>query len=1119
MRYTISVLFLTIILAACGFSFYSAYSEVKEEAIVQLNERQITHAGQAARSIQDFFENYLYQLKQLAANEHIVEMDDQGRELMRLFYLGHWEQITSIGRTDETGTLTYLIPQSARVVGTDISWLEHIQQVMQTHQPVISDVVTSVLGIQAVACHVPVFERGGYRGTLGISIPFNYIVKKYLNEIKIGKDGYAWLISQKGIELYCPVPGHVGKSVFENCRDYPSILTMAEEMVKGKTGSTTYQYDRVRGDTVRTEIKHAVFMPIPLGNTFWSIVVATPESEVLANIEGFRYRWLLTMLGLLVFGAVGAYFLMKALVIIKEESNRKQTETALRESEARYRAVVEDQTELITRFSPDHSLRFVNEAYCRYFGETRERLLNEGYWHHVFPEDQQRLKAHLASLGTSNPVAQIEHRVTDAGGEVRWLQWIDRLILDEAGNPLEIQAVGRDITLRKRTEEELQAAHRQVLDIIDFLPDPTFVIDREGRVIAWNRAIEEMTGVDAEVVLGKGNHEHSIPFYGIRRPLLIDLVFLADSEIEEKYSPLRREGGVVIAETFIPSFRGKEVFLWGKASPIYDQRGNIVGAIESIRDITEARTAENALRESERRFREILENVDLASVILDLQGRVIFCNDFVLKVTGWRRDEMLGADSFEEFVSEEHRADTRLAFEQMIETGITLARFENDILTRSGERRTLHWNNTALRDSAGQISGVTCIGEDITERKQLEKQLSQVHKMEAIGTMAGGIAHDFNNILAAILGYTELSLLQVSGSSSLHSHLQQILASTIRARDLVRQILVFSRRHHDLESVRVDLNAALQETLKFLRATLPATIEIRIHLSNRDLIVQMNPTQLHQVLVNLAANAAHAMREHGGVLDISLHEVKVDATKALQHRELEPGSYVGIRVSDTGHGMDPVTMERIFDPYFTTKGVGEGSGLGLSIVHGIVTRYRGVIDVESEPGMGTRFHILIPEAENTSPSEAQREPIRKVSGGTESILVVDDEEPLVRLLTQNLELLGYRVLGKTNGDEALAVFREHPDGFDLVITDLTMPRLTGMDLVEQMQALKPDVRIILCTGFAESISEEKGRALGIQGLLFKPYQRDDVAEMVRFVLDGNARLTLETPTIGRRNHA
>ena len=788
-------------------------------------------------------------------------------------------------------------------------------------------------------------------------------------------------------------------------------------------------------------------------------------------------------------------------MIIREETKRKQTEAALRESEARIGPWWKIKSELITRFSPDLSLRFVNEAYCRYFGEDREKLLAEGFWHHLPPDDQERLQAHLASLNASNPAARIEHQVVAAGGEIRWMQWIDHGFFDGSGNLLEIQAVGRDITEQKRAEEELQAAHRRLSEIIDFLPDPTFVIDSEGRVIAWNRAIEEMTGVEAEAILGKGNYEYSLPFYGLRRPLLIDLVFLSDAEIEEKYSPLRREAGVVIAETHIPSFRGKEVFLWGKASPIYDEKGKVVGAIESIRDITDAKRAENALRESERRFREILENIELASIIMDKQGRVIFCNDFLLEVTGWRREELMGADLVEVLVAEESRAETRLVFEEMIGTGKTLAHFENDILTRNAERRTVRWNNTILRDSLGEIQGVTCIGEDITERKQLERQLLQAQKMEAIGTMAGGIAHDFNNILAAILGYTELSLLGVTETSPLHGHLSQILSSTMRARDLVRQILAFSRQQLELESVPIDLKPVFEETLKFLRATLPATIAIRSHISAQDLIAQINPTQLHQILVNLAANAAHAMRERSGVLVLSLEKVVLEAAKAFQHWELEPGPYLRISVADCGHGMDAITMERIFDPYFTTKPVGEGSGLGLSIVHGIVTRHQGAISVTSEPGKGTRFEILIPEAESAPPDQTELEHGKPVTGGTERILVVDDEELLVDLLTQNLTLLGYSVVGTTSSEEALEIFSSNPTQFDLVITDLSMPHLTGLDLAVKMHALTPDIPIILCTGFSESISEETASDLGIQGLLFKPCSRTNLAESIRTVLD------------------
>lgn len=1105
MRYGKPALFLMMLIVLCGYSFFVSYDTVKEKAIHELNERQMTLARQSARSIQDFFQGHLNQLKSFALSEHIIRLDDQGKALLGFYHFTHWEQNLTVGRADEKGTIIHVSPQSIGALGVDPAWRDSIEQVRQTHQPFIGDGFTSMLRSQTVVCQVPVFEGEVYRGTLGISVPFSYLARKFLDDIKIGDHGYAVLINKDGIELYCLEPGHVGNAAAENYRDYPSILIMVEEMLKGHTGTVTYRYDHVYGERVEQETKHAVYMAIPFADTFWSIAVATPEREVLAGIEGFRNRWFLTMIALLVLGAVGFHYLMRALVIIKEEARREEAEAALRASEARYRAIVEDQSELITRFSPDHSLKFVNEAYCRYFGEDREKLLREGFRHHVPPDDQQRLGAHLASLSTSNPVAQIEHRVVDAGGEVRWMQWIDHGIFDDAGNLLEIQAVGRDITTQKQAEMALQESEAKSRQIINLLPDPTFVIDREGRVIAWNRAIEEMTGVAAEAILGKGEYEYALPFYGVRRPILIDLVFLSDVEIEEKYSPLKREGEVVTGEILVPKFRGREAFLWGKASPIYDQHGEVVGAIESIRDITDARRAENALRESERRFREILENVELASIILDKQGRTIFCNDFLLEVTGWQREELIGEDFVAGFVVEEHRAETRLVLDEMMATGKTLAHFENDLLTRKGAHRTVRWNNTILRDPAGEVLGITCIGEDVTERRQLERQLLQAQKMEAIGTMAGGIAHDFNNILAAILGYTELSLLQVVEKSPVHGHLNQILLSTIRARDLVRQILAFSRQQFELEPVPLELAPAIQETLKFLRATLPATIEIRTDFPAEQFVAQINPTQLHQVLVNLAANAAHAMRGHGGVLTVSLDQVVLDAAAAFQHWELQAGTYVRLSVADTGHGMDAATMERIFDPYFTTKGAGEGSGLGLSIVHGIVTRYQGAISVESEPGKGTRFDILFPRVLGSILARDELESAQgPVEGGSERILVVDDEALLVDLLVQNLGLLGYQVVARTSSEEALAVFSEDPTQFDLVITDLTMPHLTGLDLAARMQALRPDIPLILCTGFSERVSEEKTGGLGIHGLLLKPCNRLDLARTVRSVLDRRA---------------
>jgi signal transduction histidine kinase len=385
----------------------------------------------------------------------------------------------------------------------------------------------------------------------------------------------------------------------------------------------------------------------------------------------------------------------------------------------------------------------------------------------------------------------------------------------------------------------------------------------------------------------------------------------------------------------------------------------------------------------------------------------------------------------------------------------------------------------------------------ITERKRLEAQLRQAQKMEAIGTLAGGIAHDFNNILTAILGYTELALNDIPQDSAAWRYLQEVRKAGQRAKTLVQQILTFSRRTEQARTP-VQLPRLVEEALTLLRASLPSTIAIRHHISQDTSTVLADPTQLHQVLLNLCANAEYAMRETGGLLEIRLEPVEVDEQVTAQHPELPAGPYVRITVTDTGHGMTPDVVERIFEPFFTTKRPGEGSGMGLALVHGIVASHGGVVTVASVVGQGTIFTVYLPRTDDSVRDEAAQE--GSLPTGAERVLFVDDEEVLVRLGQEILLGLGYDVVVCTSSVEALDVFRMAPQRFDLVITDQTMPHMTGEELALELRRLRSDIPIILCTGFSHIIHAERAQELGIDAFLMKPLAMQDLARVIQQVL-------------------
>ncbi len=402
-------------------------------------------------------------------------MDENGKKIMSDVQRIHSSEIKSVTRIDARGRIIQVVPYNTASIGADISRQEHIREVMRTHALVISDVFMAVQGFRSVAVHMPVFRNGAYNGTIAFLISFDELAKKYLEDIRIGKDGYAWVLSPKGVDLYDPVPGVTGKSIFEVGKDFPDLMAMAREMLKSGEGVSTYHFNRIRGSDVDTILKHAVYMPIRIGNTFWSIAVATPEDEVTTLMEGFKEKLLLMILILFVFSAVLTYFLVRALVIIREQKKRQSIEEALR------------------------------------------------------------------------------------------------------------------------------LEHMQLLDIVEFFPDAVFVVDKDKKITAWNRAIEIMTGVGKEQMLGRGDYEYALPFFGSRRPILIDLLDVTQSELEATYKYVKREGHTIYAESYIQSLHhGKGAHLSGIAVPLYDSNGKRYGAIEAIRDVTEMKAQEETLKRTVR---------------------------------------------------------------------------------------------------------------------------------------------------------------------------------------------------------------------------------------------------------------------------------------------------------------------------------------------------------------------------------------------------------------------------------------------------------------------------------------------------------------------------------------
>jgi len=504
------------------------------------------------------------------------------------------------------------------------------------------------------------------------------------------------------------------------------------------------------------------------------------------------------------------------------------------------------------------------------------------------------------------------------------------------------------------------------------------------------------------------------------------------------------------------------------------------------------------LAASEKRYRTLFEESRDMIFTTANNGKFADINPAGVALLGYAsKEEVLKIDIRSEFYYSD--ADRDAIYKEIKEKG-DLRDFEMDVRRKDGEKVTVMITAAPVpgEDMTNDFLALRGTMRDITDKKRLQQQLEQAQKMEAIGTLAGGIAHDFNNILAVIIGYIELSLDEIPGDTPLRRHITRVRIAAERARELVNQILTFSRRSAK-ERKPLRIADIIKEALKLLRSSLPSTIEIRQDIAAASGIALANATQVQQVVMNLCTNAAHAMREKGGLLEVGLHEVYLDEISAAAYNGIGPGPYLKLSVGDTGHGIDPVIMKRIFEPYFTTKKHGEGTGMGLAVIHGIVKSHGGDVAVYSEPGRGTTFHVLLPAVEGTVET-GTRETETPPGGKGQHILFVDDEKSLADVGEKLLKKLGYRVTAGSSSLEALELFRAGPGEFDLVITDLTMPNMTGVQLARELKHIRTGIPIILCTGYSEIITEDQILQLGIQKLLLKPVTILSLAKAIQEVL-------------------
>ena len=637
----------------------------------------------------------------------------------------------------------------------------------------------------------------------------------------------------------------------------------------------------------------------------------------------------------------------------------------------------------------------------------------------------------------------------------------------------------RDITDRKTAEEELRQSEKRFRSFIESAPDAIFVQTR-GCFAYVNKATQQLFRVDSpDSLLGTP---------------VVDYFQASDSAaIKEQMRKLNieKEPTPPREQKFIRQ-DGSTVSVEVSTVPVRFE--NEDGALVFARDLTERFLAE---KERLRLFTAI-EQTAASVLITSPDGTIEYVNPAFQKITGYASDEVIGKNPK---MLQSGKQDKSF-YEDLWKTISGGNVWNGRLINRRKDGSIVHEDGaiSPVKDSNGNIVNYVQVTQDVTKEVELQNQLVQAQKLEAIGTLAGGIAHDFNNILFAITGFTELAMLDLPADSRARSNLERVMHAARRSGDMIKQILAFSRQGEN-EVTAIDLMPLVKEGLKFLRAAIPTTIELSQKIGPNLGKVIADPTQIHQVLMNLCVNASHAIKDNKGTISVELSEVELKADFTTDNPPLVPGKHLRLTVTDTGVGIPSEIVDKIFDPYFTTKDAGKGTGLGLSVVHGIVEKHKGAITITSELGKGSTFNVFLPVVEKEEPQSETSSESDVTPTGKEHILVVDDESHLLEMYERQLKRLGYEVTCSSNPEEVLELFRTDPLKFDLVITDFTMPKMTGIELAMELGSIRPGIPMILCSGVSQVVSESVTKEAGIQSVIYKPIRRPEIAQAIRKALD------------------
>jgi len=786
--------------------------------------------------------------------------------------------------------------------------------------------------------------------------------------------------------------------------------------------------------------------------------------------------------------------LISVLYVLQDITERKLADEALKQKEAELRAIMDNAPFAIFLKDREARYRLINRTYTDWSGERLEdlygRMSAEVY-------SDKRSKASEATdhqVLQSGQIAVAEWKTEKARPGVDYVRMTKFPIRDAGGGVVGLAGFIADITAQKKAEEQLQAREAELRAIMDNAPFAIFLKDREGLYRFINRTYTDWFGDRSENLIGRRAAD-VYPGEHVR-------------EWEASDREVMRTGHVVQDERRVLKAKPGIEYTLNTKFPIRDEEGATIGFAGIVSDITDRKRAEEALRQSEARFRALIEHSNDMVDVVDADGRITYRSPANAEVLGYTDQEVVGR-SITERVHPDDAAAMISALTSLTEGSKLRATGRSRLRHRSGAWRTIAWSGRDARHVPG-IDGIIVNSRDVTEAQLLEEQLQESQKMDAIGQLAGGVAHDFNNILGAILGFGGFLLQDLPPDGSEHGFAERIVTAAERGKELVQQILAFSRRS-PLERKPSDLGSLVREARELLRASVPSATRLEMQVSEKPLIADVNAAQVTQILVNLCLNANDALEGEPGHITVTLSRVEpADVAIASEGLLAEapdfaravigavrPGdAYARIAVADTGVGMSSEVLKHIFAPFFTTKHRGRGTGLGLSVVHGIVMAYEGVLVVTSRPGAGSAFEVYLPLCDARPAVSAPATPVSALRG-RERVLIVDDEPMITDVLTTGLDRLGYETVAINNARELAEFFAEAPTSWDVVISDQVMPEMKGLALCKALKKIRPSLRFILCTGFSEGLTEEEARSAGADAFFLKPVLPEEIAAAIR----------------------